>query len=250
MLNGYEERFFSKLIVTNNEFGCIDYPTDNEVDRGSFMLEQGCKINPSRVAYILATGESLESDDFIDHHICNRGKCCNPAHLRKTDAKGNMETRKKMGNRGRTFTDAEVIDIRQRYANGESQQRLAAAYNTTQIKISRIVNGKSYTKLPLFERPADFNAARERELRKVAEGKTTDFLFVSGENNTNAVLDTFTVKAIRYLHDTLHWKTTDIARHFNVSDSAARGVTLRRNWKHVPDDPTFVYEPYTALAAD
>jgi len=44
----------------------------------------------------------------------------------------------------RKYTDDQIIDIRTRYADGESQSTLADEYDTTQPYISKIVLGREY----------------------------------------------------------------------------------------------------------
>ncbi len=48
------------------------------------------------------------------------------------------------GNSKRKFNDREVIEIRNRYNNNESQQDIADSFNVSQMTISRIVRYKTY----------------------------------------------------------------------------------------------------------
>lgn len=93
-------------------------------------------------------------DGLFVLHQCDNPSCASPHHLKVGTQLDNM--REKMS-RGRHVTrrgeDAgnaklstvQVLEIRKRYANGESQRSLGKTYGTSQGRISLIVNRKSWT---------------------------------------------------------------------------------------------------------
>ena len=46
------------------------------------------------------------------------------------------------------LTEANVLEIRRRWAQGDRQVRMAAEYGVNQSQISRIVNGEHWSHLP------------------------------------------------------------------------------------------------------
>lgn len=60
------------------------------------------------------------------------------------------------------FTESEIVDIRMRYKNGETQTSIASFYKTDQSHISQIVRGKTYKTVPGIE-------AKVRDIRKDPE---------------------------------------------------------------------------------
>jgi hypothetical protein len=104
---------------------------------------------------LVDTPSAPESSKTPTHvlHRCDNRKCCNPHHfflgtftdnMRDAYAKG----RKKQPNGQRhvnsKLTNAQAVEIRARYKNGELQVPLAKEYGVSQRAISLIVRGESY----------------------------------------------------------------------------------------------------------
>jgi hypothetical protein len=91
----------------------------------------------------------------VCHHCDNRA-CVNPEHLFLGTPASNVadmigKGRKKHGEQtaASKLTDADVIEIRRRYAErGETQSALAREFGVSQVNVCRIVNRKSWTHLP------------------------------------------------------------------------------------------------------
>lgn len=82
-------------------------------------------------------------------HSCDNPACCNPHHLFLGTHKENMLDMSRKGRKGK-LSNAQVREIRRRYADGEANQyELAAEYGCTQANISLIVRGESRNNLPV-----------------------------------------------------------------------------------------------------
>lgn len=102
-----------------------------------------------RAAWMLVNGPIPEGLDIC--HSCDNPPCVNPAHLFPGTAKDNLgdaaakdRTPYGIRNGSHKLAEAEVEAIRQRYATGERQVDLAAAFGVSQMQISRIVRGEQW----------------------------------------------------------------------------------------------------------
>ena len=112
-----------------------------------------------RVMYELRNGP-IPDGKYICH-TCDNPACVNPEHLFIGTQKDNMQDCSQKG-RARSskaprpgslhpqtkLTEADVVIIRQRCANGETQGAVGADYSLTQGAISAIVTGKSWSHVP------------------------------------------------------------------------------------------------------
>ena len=111
-----------------------------------------------RLAYAVAKGMTVadlyarcERDGLIVMHTCDTPECINPDHLRLGTHKDNTQDAKQKGRLASgerhglaMLTNAQVAEIRQRYAQGGvTQQALADAYGSTRPTVSAIVRGIS-----------------------------------------------------------------------------------------------------------
>lgn len=92
----------------------------------------------------------------VVRHGCDNRKCCNPAHLATGTLADNIRDRVERGRsaRGeahgrRRLSDAEVLEIRRRYAmGGVSQYALAPEYGVSRSTIADVVSRKNWRHLP------------------------------------------------------------------------------------------------------
>lgn len=108
-------------------------------------------------------------DDEMVRHTCDNPPCVRPDHLVRGDVFSNMADQMSRGrnasgdrhgsrlhpetvrrgtnNASARLTESAVREIRSRYADGETQVALAAAYDVSQPLISQIVRRKVWTHL-------------------------------------------------------------------------------------------------------
>lgn len=104
----------------------------------------GKKVGAHRYTFFLANGYWPENAC----HTCDHGLCCRPSHLWDGTIAENLAD---MVAKGRSLkgerhnlankTEEDIVAIRERYAAGETQVSLAAAFKTPQANISQIVRG-------------------------------------------------------------------------------------------------------------
>lgn len=109
-----------------------------------------------RVSYELSTGKA--PGELFVLHKCDNRRCCNPAHLflgTNTDNMRDMEQKGRgvhlKGERhvNHKLTDAQVVEIRQRYASGsETLSALGREYGVSNVQIGQIVHNKQRKDVP------------------------------------------------------------------------------------------------------
>lgn len=149
-------------------------------DYGSFGVG-GRTVLAHRYAYAITNGPVPDGKQVI--HACDWPPCVNPAHLSADDQQRNMRdaaVRRRLKSKhfqresnpqGR-FTASQIMDIRRRYADGETQSALASEYGTDQAYIHHVVTGHvwSYPETPLVPRRTYREVvAREREVLLAVE---------------------------------------------------------------------------------
>lgn len=125
-------------------------------------IQVGAKHRTAHVvAWELTTGQKMPPG-MMGCHKCDNRKCCNPVHIFPGTAADNFRDARNKGRlnpprgerNGRSrLTEAQVIEIRERYAAGESQRDLARAFGLGDGYISRLVRGH-FWKSALRERMA------------------------------------------------------------------------------------------------
>lgn len=111
---------------------------------GHYYTPNGKKSGGSahRTAYTLFNGE-IPSGCIIRHKC--RNKCVNPEHLEIGSYKDNADDRKRDGidysgtkNPSCKYTEEKILEIRKRYADGETQTSIAKSLGIKQGHISDI----------------------------------------------------------------------------------------------------------------
>lgn len=101
-------------------------------------------LKAHRVAFVIKHGQ-LESRDCV-LHSCHNPACCNPDHLRIGTHARNMRDRREAGRYGRPhqsrLTKAEVVRMRERYAEVRNIKDVAAEFGRTRSCVGRVVHGR------------------------------------------------------------------------------------------------------------
>lgn len=147
-----EERFWSKVAKRGPDDCWIWLAGTNPAGYG--LLHGNNNSLAHRVSWTIHHGP-IPDGMLICHH-CNNPPCCNPAHLflgSHTDNAYDMynKGRKPFDNYARgesaggaKLTNFKVLEIRNRYANGEKQTHIAKDYGVTQSAVWAIVSGKTW----------------------------------------------------------------------------------------------------------
>ncbi len=85
----------------------------------------------------------IRPDGMEASHLCGVAACVNPDHLQFKTRKDNIADKIVHGTHARKLSWAQVLEIRERYTNGDTLKILGVAYNVSFATIGRIVNNKS-----------------------------------------------------------------------------------------------------------
>jgi hypothetical protein len=196
-------------------------------DRDGYGLTPrlGGEARAHRVSWVLAHGPVPEGR-WVLHH-CDTPPCVNPAHLFLGDHRANMRDRSAKGrqpafiggagqdNGAARLTDAKALAIRERWAAGESQPRLAAEYGVSVGAVGLLVRGHTWRHLPVIGRPATVRLS-------------------AGERNGQAKLTAVQVQAIRKRYARGGFTMDALAAEYGVSRSAVRFLLRFKRWTHGP----------------
>lgn len=139
----YAERFWSRVDRRHPD-ECWEWQAGKfSTGYGQFWADGGT-VYCHRIAFALSNGEIPEGMHIL--HKCDNRACCNPSHLVVGTHADNMADMVAKGRNVRgerspltSMRESDIIDIRRRYANGETQVALAREYGVRQGSISRIV---------------------------------------------------------------------------------------------------------------
>ncbi len=155
-----EERFWSKVDRRGPD-ECWPWRAGTNKD-GYGRFRQGGRGSPMRgahcVAFEMATGVKLFGSGQVVMHACDNPPCCNPAHLsvgtyadNAADCAAKKRTKDQRGSKhSRTsLTEADVVAMREAFHGGVALKPLAAAYRIRVSTASYIVNGRTWTHVPM-----------------------------------------------------------------------------------------------------
>ena len=151
MRKSIQDRFEERFIKSD---GCWEWIAYKDGGGYGIIKIDGKKQKAHRVAYRLYVGEI--PDGMCVCHRCDNPGCVNPGHLFLGTMADNMRDCENKGRRvhpsgeknGRAkLTEAQVVEIRVRYSEGDTQSELAKEFGVTQTAISHIVYGRNWPKL-------------------------------------------------------------------------------------------------------
>lgn len=115
------------------------------------IRSEGRSFSAHRLAFYITHGRWPQ----VCRHMCDRSMCCNPAHLQDGTQADNMRDAIKRNTIKRVrgeraprarLTEAQVLEIRRRYAAGGCTHRsLAAEYDMAHNSIKAIVRRQTWT---------------------------------------------------------------------------------------------------------
>lgn len=118
----------------------------------------GKTVRENRLVYALTHGLTLDDiSGVIIRHTCDNPACINPDHLEPGTHTDNMRDMMQRGrgnqpkgkHNGRSkLTDEDVISIRERSANGETNSQIAKDFDIANSQVSRISTRKIWRHIP------------------------------------------------------------------------------------------------------
>jgi hypothetical protein len=149
-----EERFRAKFGPKDPVTGCIEWTARRNNDGYGQIYRAGKQIGAHCLAWELKHGPIPEGK-CVCHH-CDNPACCNDVHLylgtpadnaADRDAKGRGARLKGERNGQSKLTEADVIEIHRRLADGETQRVISEAFGISREAISAIKLGKTWSHL-------------------------------------------------------------------------------------------------------
>lgn len=240
------EKFWATRLKYNECTGCLESTKKGDSRGYTRTSLQGKTFFSHRVAYFIYYGE--DPGDLLVRHICNNPRCCHPFHLtlgtHEDNSRDMVESgRSQLGDRHWTrrhperlqelkdngtyapqgaalaklngenhpatvLTTEQVIEIKERLAQGADNRTLAAEYGVTHSNISAIALGKSWghidIKIP--PRKTDMSYAQKLTADQVREIRRRGDAGESGES---------------------------LAREFNIGATAVFKIRHRITWKDI-----------------
>jgi hypothetical protein len=133
--------------------GCVPWTGKRNRDGyGVYYFRSFKMLAAHRLAVFFARGNFLR--DRLVCHTCDHPWCVNPDHLvlgspawnmRDAAIKGRKPGKVGQCNGNSRLTERDVIEIRRLLALGKTQAEIAVAFGVSQVNISHIKSGKSWT---------------------------------------------------------------------------------------------------------
>lgn len=142
-----QERFWEKVKKTDGCWEWTGYRTRKGY--GEVYIRGEGSRRAHRVSYQLHHGTVPKSMQIL--HRCDNPPCVNPDHLFLGTAADNTRDMLEKGRfKSAKLSDREVLEIRRKYASGETQDAIAKEFHIDQTNVSQIVLGKTWKNLQLI----------------------------------------------------------------------------------------------------
>ena len=138
------ERFFAGMPQQADENGCLNWTRGkNKYGYGHFRYK-GKLRHPHRLSWELYHQHPIPDGAYI-LHSCDNPACINPEHLHIGTHADNMREKVERGRVvNRTFTESDVIKIRQIAASGISQSEIARQLGVGVTTVRYIVKRRTW----------------------------------------------------------------------------------------------------------
>ena len=126
-----------------------------------------------RVSFTIKNGPIAKND--VIRHRCDNPPCCNDAHLLSGTHAENIDDRDQRGRTARpigeknamaVLNESQVMEIRRRIADGETQRAVGNSFRVAQTHVSHIVLGKIWGNLPILPHNSKRGPPKGRPLRR------------------------------------------------------------------------------------
>lgn len=146
------QRFLEKVAAPNSA-GCTLWTGNlSRTGYGFFWLD-GRNVHAHRAAQFLFVGEIPDGERVL--HKCDVPACVNLKHLFLGSSQDNTDDMRAKGRMSKgqdaplaKLSELDAIEVLRRYAAGETQVSLAAAFDVSSGTISSLVRGVSWKHLP------------------------------------------------------------------------------------------------------
>lgn len=214
-----QKKFWSMVRATANPNLCWEWGGGkNDKSYGTFTFK-GKEYKAHRIAYYLHYG--VDPLDKLCCHSCDNPGCSNPIHIfLGTDMDNNHDKIKKGRDRQlkgdehplRKLSSEDVVDIRVKYKNGFTGERLSIYYGVAESTIMRIIRGESWS--------------------HTFEGEKSIPQYSVGSRHGHAKLTEKDVLGIR-ADRVSGMNHREIAEKYGVGQPAITRIINRQRWQHI-----------------
>ena len=143
------ERFDQK-VSRSGDTSCWPWQGYRRESGHGVAVVEGVRI-PAAAAALIFAGKPRPNDEAMALHRCDRPECVNPKHLYWGDYQSNSDDAWARGRHAvaedrpaSRLTNDQVIEIRQRYADGEGGPKLAEEFGIARPTLYQITSGNKW----------------------------------------------------------------------------------------------------------